>query len=317
MKTTIFCLVLLSLFLAACTTAPTPTNTSTPTKIPTQTPTSTPAPTNTITPTITLTFTPTLAPTAIVQPVVLTKSPDLILAVDKPSREACYPDLKVLYTLPSEDRVLLASELVFYGKLFVDIYYPPGYHFDKKLPIVILAHGFPGSELCDKDMPQHIAWAKLIAASGMIAVSAQPGDNPSESQNHLLDYLAANAGQLGIDPSRIGFWVVSGQGDPVTDAFSKSQYSDNFKAAVFMYSSSNIPILWPKNLALFVVKAGKDNDSGDLLDLLVNNAKENKIPVKYVDLPDEDHAFDTNQNTQDVNHTIQQALDFYKQVLLK
>lgn len=37
---------------------------------------------------------------------------------------------------------------------------------------------FPGSEHADKEVSQHKDWAKLIAASGIIAISAQPVDAP-------------------------------------------------------------------------------------------------------------------------------------------
>jgi hypothetical protein len=266
------------------------------------------------------TSTPTLQPTAM--PPLLSKPPELILVINKPSRPTSSPE-HVVYTLPEMDQVLLASELAYYNDLTVDIYYPPNYRFEAKLPIVILSHGFAERGEFDKDMASHIDWAKLIAASGMIAVSAQAGIAPETNSYHVLGFLAANADLLGIDLTRIGFWACSGQGSPVFKALGDKglPYRDGFRAAVFLYldlRSAATPSDWPQTLSLFVVKAGGDNSFvNKAMDLKVSEARSSNIPTEYIELAGAPHAFDILQNTQDSKDVIRQALEFYKSALLK
>jgi hypothetical protein len=298
-------------------TLPKPTATQEPTLEPIATPVP-PTPTS---------IPPTSTPTPIAIPL-LSKSPELILAINKPNKHTTLAH-HVVYKVPEMDNVLVANELVFYQSenkiyddLTVDIYYPPNYQFGTKLPIVILSHGFSDrpNDL-DKDMWQHMDWAKLIAASGMIAVSAQAGNDPVKNSHRVFDFLAANADLLGVDLTRIGFWACSGQGQPVFDAFKdkNSPYRDAFKSAVFLYLDirNADPSLWPPDLSLFVVKAGKDEYlSGKVTDNFVTKARSNNIPTEYIELADAPHGFDGEQDTQVNQETIQKALEFFKTNLL-
>jgi dienelactone hydrolase len=204
----------------------------------------------------------------------------------------------------------------------VDIYYPPNYRFETKLPIVILSHGFQETNEFDKDMPQHMDWAKLIAASGIIAISAQAGGAPIQNSYRVFDFLAANADFLGIDLTRIGFWACSGQGGPVFKALGDKElpYRDGFRAAVFIYLDLRpaTPSNWPQSLSLFVVKVGGDpNISNRIMDNFVSQARSSNIPTEYIELAGATHAFDVRQNTQANKDVIQQALEFFKSKLLK
>jgi hypothetical protein len=264
--------------------------------------------------------TPTTQPTVVTVPL-LSKPPELILAGHKPYRNTSYPN-HMVYWVPDMDKVLLAFELKYYGNLLVDIYYPPNYQFDTKLPIVILAHGFEDLPTeSDKDMEHHMDWAKLIAASGMIAISAQAGNAPVENSYRVFDFLAANADFLGIDLTRIGFWACSGQGEPVFQALQKKNlaYRDGFKAGVFTYLdlTSADPSLWPQNLSLFVVKAMNDQYvSGSTMDNFVSQARLNNIQTEYIELADAPHSFDGELNTQASKDTIKQEIEFFKSKLL-
>ena len=264
-----------------------------------------------------LAATDTPAPADVVR---LSGSPDLMAAALKPPRKTSFPG-HVVFTLPKTSDVLLASELTYYEALKLDIYYPPRYDFSSTLPVVILAHGFQEADEHDKDMPSHVDWAKLIAASGMIAVSAQAGSAPVESSYHALDYLAANAGFLGLDLSRIGFWACSGQGEPVFKALEDQilPYREAFKAALLIYPDVKAadPGLWPKGLSLFVIRAGEDRAvPGPAIDRLVERARSSGIATEYVELAGAPHGFDVLQNTQTSKDAVKRALEFLKAGLL-
>lgn len=315
MKTMTFVL-LVAIVLSACAPAAIPTPTPIPpTPIP---PSATvPPPTATVPPP-----TATVAPLAAAGVPRLSKPPTLILAVDKPPRPTTLPN-HVVYTLPQADKTLLASELIYFNDLTVDIYYPPAYDFGAKLPVVILAHSFtdmPGD--LDKDTAQHIDWAKLIAASGMIAVSARAGDAPIENSRRVFDFLAANADVLGVDLTRIGFWACSGQGDIVFDALEDKTlpYRQAFKAAVFDYLllTKATPSNWPQGLPLIVVRAGKDEHiPAATINDFVAHARASNLPLEYIELADAVHGFDIYQDTQFSKDTIKHELEFLQSKLLQ
>ena len=260
------------------------------------------------------------APTPTAGPTRLSKPPELILAINKPFRPTLYIN-RVVYTLPEMDQALLASELAYYDNLTVDIYYPPNYRSSAKLPFVILSHGLAERGEFDKDMVQHINWAKLIAASGIIAVSAQSGTEPVKNSYRVLEFLAANADVLGLDLTRIGFWACSSQGGPMFIMLRDKElpYRDGFRAAVFSYLDLRTdPRDWPKNLSLFVIKAGGDTSiSGAAMDQFVSRARSSGLPTEYVELAGAPHGFDVYENSQAAKDVIQRALEFFKAKLLK
>ena len=314
-------ILLATILLSACAapSASTPALAPAATPIPTLAPTATPVPTATPAPTATR-VPATSAPTPTAGPTLLSKPPELILAINKPPRQTSYL-AHVVYTLPEMDKVLLASELVYYNGLTVDIYYPPNYGFKAKLPFVILVHGLEEKTEFDKDMVSQMDWAKLIAASGMIAVSAQSGAAPNPASYRALEFLAANADVLGLDLTRIGFWTASSQGAPMFLMLRDKElpYRDGFRAGVFAYQHlTTDPSDWPPKFSLFVIKAGKDAYvSGSAMDKFVARARSIGLPTEYVEVADAPHGFDTIKNTQAAKDAIRHALEFFKAKLLK
>ena len=169
-------------------------------------------------------------------------------------------------------------------------------------------------------MVQHIDWAKLIAASGMIAVSAQSGVVPNQASYRALEFLAANADVLGLDLTRIGFWACSSQGTPMFLMLRDKElpYRDGFRAGVFAYQHlTTDPSDWPQKLSLFVIKAGDDAYvSGSAMDRFVSRARSKGISTEYVELAGAPHGFDTYQNKPAAKDAIQHALEFFKAKLL-
>jgi len=251
---------------------------------------------------------------------ILLQVPKLILASDKPPRKTSYPPQHVIYSVPETGNVLLASELHYYKNLKVDIYYPPDYNFTTKLPVVILAHGFQETDEFDKDMQQHVDWAKLIAAYGMIAVSAQAADAPEANSFRVLDFMKTNEKVLGFDLTRMGYWACSGQGKPMFKAFEDKNLfcRDALKVGLLFYMDfgAAVPADWPANIALFVVKAGKDNlIPGKTIDNFVSKVRALNIATEYIELADAPHAFDVSQNTQAKRDVIKESMEFLKSKL--
>ena len=88
--------------------------------------------------------------------------------------------------------------------LKMDIYYPPDFDFQRKIPAVIIVLGYPdvagkkllGSEF--KNYIQLVSWCKIIAASGMAAIVYE-SINPEQDIITLSNYLKTNENKLKID----------------------------------------------------------------------------------------------------------------------
>jgi hypothetical protein len=314
-NTILFSLMIVCSLLAAC--AP-PVAPIAPTTTPFPPPTSTPAPT--VTPDVPKnTATPNAS-------VILSKAPALIPAKDRPVREGKHFDMEakgdaVVYTLPEMDSVLLASDLSYFKTVKVDIYYPPNYKFEKKLPVVIETHGTTETFAFDNDNPIEISQAKLIAASGMIVVAAQASRDPLLNFYHLLDFLAVNADRLGIDINNIGFWETLDTGGPMLMALQNKglAFRGNFKAAVMLTPSVTLlanPADLPPGFSLFVVNANIGDGNRQEIDTFVEQARASNLPVEYIQLG-ESPFFYIDDNSQTSKDTLQKALEFLKSRLFQ
>src|SRR5689334_7025595 len=81
----------------------------------------------------------------------------------------------VVLTVPGMDRVTVKSNLKYTNandlNLLMDVYAPPGLGKQERRPAVVFIHGSAGSFLKPKDWGVYQSWGRLIAASGMIAVT--------------------------------------------------------------------------------------------------------------------------------------------------
>jgi len=139
----------------------------------------------------------------------------------------------VLYTLPGMDSVQVRTGVEYHrasdGPLTMDLYYPalpvgspeglrygPRREAGTALPAVIFVTGYPDPGTrrmlgcAAREMGSYVSWARLIAASGMVAIAyenAQPADVTA-----VFEYVGTNAAALGIDAARVGIWSCSGSG---------------------------------------------------------------------------------------------------------
>ena len=122
----------------------------------------------------------------------------------------------VVLKLPATDAVTVRSNLrwgVEDDQLF-DVYRPPQFE-GLRLPLVVLVTGYadPGFKVMTgrrmKDTAPYESWARLIATSGLVAVTYANHD-PVPDATGVLRYLTDHADELGIDTDRCGIWACSG-----------------------------------------------------------------------------------------------------------
>src|SRR2546426_12395633 len=110
---------------------------------------------------------------------------------------------KVLYEIPGMDRVDVRRDIEYRttdaGLLTMDVYRPPDVPEDVRLPAVIFLMGFadvggPRPLGCSaKEMECYISWAKLVAASGLVAIVYSVGTDPAADTPAAVDYVAQHA----------------------------------------------------------------------------------------------------------------------------
>jgi hypothetical protein len=95
------------------------------------------------------------------------------------------------------------------GALGMDLYSPPDSKSGARRPAVVFVLGFSdlGAQKilgCPfREMESYVSWARLVAASGMVAIT-YTNREPATDLRALLRYVRQNAESLGIDENRIG-----------------------------------------------------------------------------------------------------------------
>ena len=215
---------------------------------------------------------------------------------------------KVLYELPGTDAVTVRTE----GRL--DIYEASG---GSKMAVVIVSgYPDPGFERivgCKfKDMASSVSWAKLIAASGMAAIT-YTNEEPVADLNEVLDHVSSKY-------ERVGLWSSSGNSPLALSVVARAA------RAVFLYPYTvDVPEAAKKfgfatpdtgsltsDVPLLFVRAGKDEMPGlnETFDRFVVKALAENLPVTVINHPHAPHAFDLLDESAMTREVIRRVLEF-------
>src|SRR6185295_3228066 len=125
------------------------------------------------------------------------------------------------------------------ASLTMDIYYPPDFKSGTRIPAVVFVLGYSDVGFQaklgfrQKEMGSYTSWAKLAAASGLMAIT-YTNIEPLQDIRALLQHIRKDAVSLGIDEDRIGVWASSGN-VPVGLSVLMEQEHSFLKCAVFCY----------------------------------------------------------------------------------
>jgi hypothetical protein len=221
----------------------------------------------------------------------------------------------VVYTTPGVDRVTVRRDVPFARGLMMDVYSPPDAG-SARLPAVVLAAGYRDAGFekhvgCRfKEMGSTVSWARLIAASGMVAV-AYTNEEPAADVRALLHHIRQNAASLRIDEKRIGVWASSGN-VPVVLSLLMQETREDLRCAVLLYpctlevaeAAKTFGFANPSegrtvddlaaDIPLFIARAGRDQTPGlnEALDRFACKAIGRNLPITIVNHPAVPHAFD-------------------------
>ena len=253
----------------------------------------------------------------------------------------------VVYHLPAEDDVVIRRDVEYQttdsGPLTADLYYPPASESGARLPAVLFVIGYSDRGALAmlgcrfREMESFISWAKLTAASGMVAVTYSTGGDPAADVHALVRYVRQNAASLGIDENRIGVWACSGHG-PVALSLLMQGEQEYLKCAALCYGilldldgSIRVAELaqtfrfanphvgrsvedLPRDLPLFIARCGRDETPhlNEVMDRFLAKALAANLPVTFVNLPEAPHAFDQMHDSEMSREIIRQILAFLR-----
>ena len=246
----------------------------------------------------------------------------------------------VLYELTGTAPVPVRRDQPYGGDdtLTMDIYAPTDTPDGARLPAVVIVAGYPdpgakGILGClFKDMGSTTSWARLIAASGMIAV-AYTNREPVEDAHTLLRHVRDHAATLGIDETRIALWASSGNGPLAISLLTRDvtcaalcyactidlDGHTEIATASATYHFAN-PFAGksmndlPTNVPLFVARAGQDQVPGLnlALDRFLTAAVTHNLPITLTNHPTGPHAFDLFDDSPATREVVRQVLSFLR-----
>ena len=251
---------------------------------------------------------------------------------------------RVLYTMPGMDAVIVRKDVPYRttdaGELTMDVYSPAESNAAARTAAVIIVTGFSdvGARTmlgCTfKEMASFVSWARLIAASGLVAVTYT--NREAGDVDAVLAYVREHAAALGIDESRTGVWSCSGHAPTALSLLLAG--ANDLKCAAFCYpytmdlDGSTAGAAAAKQfrfadacagrsvedmssaVPLFIARAGQEQMPGlnPALDRFVAKALARNLPLTVVNHAAAPHAFDIAENSDTTREIIKQALRFLR-----
>lgn len=264
--------------------------------------------------------------------------------MNEQEREAKFRELavkKVVYRLPDMERAPVrrdeAYRMTDEGPLVMDIYSPQDMKNGERVPVVVIALGFPDPKGFYRQMGWAVSWAQLIAASRRAAV-IYGTRVPADDIHAVLRHIRQNSAKLGIEESRIGILAASANVVVALSALMRDHglscaallcgFTLDFDGSTIVADAAkeygfgnacagkSVDDL-PANVPLFIVRAGRENFAGlnETMDRFVAKALARNLPVTLVNHHTGAHTFDLDDDSEASRETIRQTLAFLKRNL--
>jgi hypothetical protein len=244
----------------------------------------------------------------------------------------------IVLELPGMHEVTVRTDIDAGGPT-LDVYAPPDSAAPR--PAVVFVSGYPdpgfermlGCKL--KDMASYVSWARLVAASGLVAVTyanRQP-DDIALVMRHLREHGPA----LGIDPAKMAVWAASGNVPtamsrllrdaevPVACAVLAYGYTLDLDGATHVADAAKLyHFAMPAagrslddlraDTPLLLVRAGRDEMAGlnASLDRFAAAALARNLPIIVTNHATAPHAFDVVDESETSREMIRQMLGFLR-----
>jgi acetyl esterase/lipase len=250
----------------------------------------------------------------------------------------------VVYRLPGVEAVTVRRDMTYRvteaGPLSMDLYSPLHSKSGARRPAVVFVIGFSdvGAQKilgCPfREMESYVSWARLVAASGMVAIN-YTNREPATDLRALLQHVRQDAESLGIDENRIGLWACSGN-VPLALSLLMQERREPLRCVALLYgytldldgstgvaeaartrgfvnacAGKSLDDLSPE-VPLFIARAGADEMPGlnETLDRFLVKALGRNLPVTFVNHAAAPHAFDLFLDSETSRDVIRQLLGF-------
>jgi hypothetical protein len=245
----------------------------------------------------------------------------------------------VVYRIGGMEAVTVRQAVAFGEALTMDVYYPPGATAGQRHPAVLFVTGFPdpGFESrmgCkQKEMASYVSWARLFAASGIVAIT-YANEDPAADAIAALRYVRKNAGSLNVDERAIGIWSCSGNVPTALSLLMQEQLA----CAVLCYglmldldgetAIADAQKQWhfanpaagktvddiPRNLPILIARARNDSTPrlNEMIDRFTTHALSANLPVTVVTQASGPHSFDVMDDSEESRQAIREIVSFTK-----
>jgi acetyl esterase/lipase len=246
------------------------------------------------------------------------------------------------------DKVIVKTDLKYTStndsNLLMDVYIPPGLAKGERRPAVVFIHGGAGAQFKPKDWGVYKSWGRLIAASGMIAITfthrlGYPKPLLAEAASDVsaaINYIRANADSLNIDRDRLCLAAYSAGGPMLSIAMrdkpdyvrclvdfyafldiqqSESHRSNEAPEMLKIFSPITYLANDPGNLPpMFIARAGLDEvpTMNDSIDRFIREAITRNASIIVANHPHGVHGFDNQTDDDRSREIIRAAIDFMK-----
>src|SRR5262249_6628594 len=160
------------------------------------------------------------------------------------------------------------------------------------LSVVIFANGVGGNERALRDWAIYRSWGRLVAVTGMAAVTYDSRPETAVADlDSLVSDLRGNAAKLQIDPEDIAIWAWSANVQSGS-AYALDPAHPWVKCAVFYYGYIDTTNTRP-DLPILVARAGLDGSWINVpLTLYIQRSVARNATITVLNLPNAHHAFD-------------------------
>ncbi len=233
----------------------------------------------------------------------------------------------IVVQIPGMEKTVIKSNIVYKtnnrkSKLLMDICYPSASKTNSRYPVVFLINGGCGSslKLNPKIKAISTSWSKLIAASGVIAISFIWRYKNPEDISDLIKYVCDNSEELHIDKSRFCAFAFSrGVCIGIEQIFYLN--FEFIKCIIAYYGKLPTTPLKKSGIVIppmLIAMAGKDRYfSPTCNDDFINQVREKDIEVIFLSHMNGEHAFEMRNDDEQSHHIVEQTIEFITKNLLE
>lgn len=206
------------------------------------------------------------------------------------------------------------------GAIKTDIYWPADPS-PTPLPVILLVFSYTSEQFITengksfREMEPITIWLAQLANRGFVVVCPDI-DNVGKDMGSILAWIQSNGQNLGADPSRLGF--LSFSANPKTIPYLLTLSEASKLKAMALYYPELVPASWtaPKNVALHVIKAGKDAATRNArIDLVANKFRDAGNYVEVITYDKGIHAFDLKDQSPEAAAIMMTTLEFFSKYL--